>query len=470
MSRNHTEFDQFLRKQKEGITPNLYTLISISKAVGKLGDLDKSKIVHSYASELGMESSVLVGTALIDMYAKCKSLSDARSVFDLNFTSCKTNPPWNAMISGYSQCGHNQEALELFVRMCANNIKPDKYTYCSVFNAIAALKCLHLGKEIHWMVLKSGIEMKVTSVSNAYAKCELLEDVQKREKGFTLNEFTISSVLVACASFCFLEYGQQVHGLLCKVGLDTEKCIESALVDMYAKCGNIAEAQEVYERISEPDTVSWTAIISGHAQHGLVEDALELLKRMVQMGVKANDVTLLCVLFACSHRGMVKEGLNHFHQMEKSYGVVSKMEHYACIVDLLGRAGRLNDAMEFIERMPIEPNEMILSVTPESSDTYLLLSNTYIRTGSYEDGLSLSDVMSDRGVKNEPGCSWISVKGRIHKFYAGDQQHPEKHDIYAKVEVLRVKLKSMGYIPDLCYVLQDVNLVDKGGCLDELAE
>ncbi|KAM1269358.1 hypothetical protein PS1_001519 [Malus domestica] len=361
MSRNHTEFDQFLRKQKEGITPNLYTLISISKAVGKLGDLDKSKIVHSYASELGMESSVLVGTALIDMYAKCKSLSDARSVFDLNFTSCKTNPPWNAMISGYSQCGYNQEALELFVRMCANNIKPDKYTYCSVFNAIAALKCLHLGKEIHWMVLKSGIEMKVTSVSNAYAKCELLEDVQKREKGFTLNEFTISSVLVACASFCFLEYGQQVHGLLCKAGLDTEKCIESALVDMYAKCGNIAEAQEVYERISEPDTVSWTAIISGHAQHGLVEDALELLKRMVQMGVKANDVTLLCVLFACSHRGMVKEGLNHFHQMEKSYGVVSKMEHYACIVDLLGRAGRLNDAMEFIERMPIEPNEMLLS-------------------------------------------------------------------------------------------------------------
>ncbi|KAM1162562.1 hypothetical protein ACFX13_001618 [Malus domestica] len=487
MSRNHTEFDQFLRKQKEGITPNLYTLISISKAVGKLGDLDKSKIVHSYASELGMESSVLVGTALIDMYAKCKSLSDARSVFDLNFTSCKTNPPWNAMISGYSQCGHNQEALELFVRMCANNIKPDKYTYCSVFNAIAALKCLHLGKEIHWMVLKSGIEMKVTSVSNAYAKCELLEDVQKREKGFTLNEFTISSVLVACASFCFLEYGQQVHGLLCKAGLDTEKCIESALVDMYAKCGNIAEAQEVYERISEPDTVSWTAIISGHAQHGLVEDALELLKRMVQMGVKANDVTLLCVLFACSHRGMVKEGLNHFHQMEKSYGVVSKMEHYACIVDLLGRAGRLNDAMEFIERMPIEPNEMgygrlcwehenvelgeiaaekILSVTPESSDTYLLLSNTYIRTGSYEDGLSLSDVMSDRGVKNEPGCSWISVKGRIHKFYAGDQQHPEKHDIYAKVEVLRVKLKSMGYIPDLCYVLQDVNLLlSSSSCL-----
>ncbi|KAM1020323.1 hypothetical protein ACFX13_042310 [Malus domestica] len=524
----HSEaFDQFVRMQKEGIKPNLYTLISVSKAVGKLGNVDKSKIVHSYASGLSMEPSVLVGTALIDMYSKCKSVSDARSVFDLNFTSCKTNPPWNAMISGYSQSGHSQEALELFVRMCVNNIQPDKYTYCSVFNAIAALKCLRLGKEIHGMVLKSGVEMKVTSISNAianaYAKCGLLKDVQKvfdrieerdlvswttlvtacsqcfewedalivfsklREEGFTPNEFTISSVLVACASLCFLEYGQQVHGLLCKAGLDSEKCIESALIDMYAKCGNIDEAQEVFERISEPDTVSWTAIISGYAQHGLVEDALELFKRMEQMGVKANDVTLLCVLFACSHRGMVDEGHYLFHQMEKSYGVVPKMEHYACIVDLLGRVGRLNDAMEFIERMPIEPDEMvwqtllgacrvhenvelgeiaaekILSVTPESSATYVLLYNTYIRTGSYEDGLSLRDVMKDRGVKKEPGCSWISVNGRIHKFYAGDQRHPEKHDIYANLEELRAKLKSMGYIPDLRNVLQDVNLVEKRG-------
>ncbi|XP_021824777.1 putative pentatricopeptide repeat-containing protein At1g56570 [Prunus avium] len=520
-------FDHFLRMTKEGITPNMYTLISVSKAVGKLGDVNKSKVVHSYASELGMESSVLVGTALIDMYSKCKSLSDARSVFDLNFTSCGVNPPWNAMISGYSQCGHSQKSMELFVKMCLKNIQPDIYTYCSVFNAIAELKCLQFGKQIHGMVLKSGIEMKVTSVSNAiadaYAKCGLLEDVQKvfdrieerdlvswttlvtaysqgsewedaltifsklREEGFMPNQFTFSSVLVACASLCLLEYGQQVHGLLCKAGLDTEKCIESALIDMYAKCGNIAEAQEVFERISEPDTISWTAIISGYAQHGLVEDALELFKRMEQMGVKANDVTLLCVLFACSHRGMVEEGLYHFHVMEKLYGVVPKMEHYACIVDLLGRVGRLNDAVEFIKRMPIEPNEMvwqtllgacrvhenvelgeivaekILSVRPEYSATYVLLSNTYMGTGSYKDGISLRDVMKDRGVKKEPGCSWISVKGRIHKFYAGDRQHPEKHEIYAKLEELRVKLKSMGYVPDLSYVLQDVNLVENMG-------
>lgn len=503
-------FNHFLRMKKGGITPNIYTVISVSKAVGKLGDIGKGEEVHSYVSELGLESNVLVGTALIDMYSKCGSLRDARLVFDSNFTYGRVNTPWNAMISGYSQRGYSQEALEFFVKMCQNNIKSDLYTYCSVFNAISALKWLQFGKEVHGMVLKCGFNTKVISVSNAiadaYAKCGSLEDVRKvfyrmeerdivswttlvtaysqcseweealaifsqmREEGFTPNQFTFSSVLVACASLCLLEYGRQVHSLICKAGLDTDQCIESALIDMYAKCGSITEAQKVFQRIPNPDTITWTAVISGYAQHGLVEDAIQVFKRMEQIGLKPNAVTLLCVLFACSHGGMVEEGLYYFQQMEDSYGLVPEMEHYACVVDLLGRVGRLDDVMEFIEMMPIEPNEMvwqtllgacrvhgnvelgeiaahkILSIIPEYSATYVLLSNTYTETGSYEDGLTLRDMMKERGVKKEPGHSWISVKGRVHKFYAGDQRHPQKEDIYAKLEELRAKIKSMGYV------------------------
>ena len=505
-------FQLFLKMNNEGVSPNMYTIISVSKAVGKLGDLDKGRTVHHYASELHLDSNILVGTALIDMYSKCKSLFDARSIFDLNFTSCGVNTPWNAMISGYSQCGYSQETLELFVTMCEKNVYPDLYTYCSVFNAIAALKYMHFGKQVHGMVLKFGSEFR-TSVSNAiadaYAKCELLEDARKvfdrmeerdivswttlvaaysqcsqyaealftfskmKEEGFIPNQFTFSTVLDACASLSLLDYGRQVHGLLCKAGLDADKCTESALIDMYSKCGNITEAREVFERISDPDTVTWTSIISGYAQHGLVEDALQLFKRMEQLGMKANAVTLLCVLFACSHRGLVQEGLYCFQRMEESYGLVPKMEHYACIVDLLGRVGRLADAMEFIEKMPIEPSEMvwqtllgacrvhrnvelgeiaaekILSIRPEYSATYVLLSNTYIETGSYEDGVSLRHMMKDRGVRKEAGCSWISVKGEVHKFYAGDQLHQRKDDIYAKLEELRMAIKSMDYVPDL---------------------
>ncbi|KAB1214104.1 hypothetical protein CJ030_MR5G017367 [Morella rubra] len=514
-------FDHFHGMKKGGMAPNMYTVISVSKAVGNLGDIGKGKEVQKYVSELGLESNVLVGTALVDMFAKCGSLSDARSVFDSHFAYGRVNTPWNAMISGYSQSGHSQETLELFVEMCQKDIKSDVYTYCSVFNAIAALKLLRFGKEVHGMVLKFGFNMEVISISNAianaYAKCGSLEDVRKifdrmeerdivswttlltaysqcseweqalaifsqmREEGFLPNQFTFSSVLVACTSLCLLGYGHQVHSLLCKAGLDTEKCIESALIDMYAKCGSITEAHKVFERIANPDTITWTAVISGYAQHGLVEDALQLFRRMEQSGTKPNAVTLLCVLFACSHGGMVEEGLNYFHQMEDYYGVMPEMEHYASIVDLLGRVGCVDAAIDFIKRMPIEPNvivwqtllgacrvhgnvelgeiaaQKILSIMPEYSATYVLLSSTYIETGNNEDGFVLRDLMKERGVKKEAGCSWITVKGRIHKFYAGDRQHPQKEDIYAKLDELQVKIKSMGYVPDLDRVLREVD-------------
>ena len=504
----------FLGMENEGISPNVYTIISASKAVGKLGDIDKGRVVHRYASELDLDSTVLVGTALIDMYSKCEALSDARYIFDKNFASCSSNPSWNAMISGYSQCGCSQEALEFFVVMCENNVRPDLYTYCSVFNAIAALNHRRFVKEVHGMVFKRGSELKPSvsnAIADAYAKSGLLEDVKKvfdgmqerdivswttlvaaysqcseyeealvsfskmREEGFLPNQFTFSTVLDACASLCLLDYGRQVHGLLCKADLDTDKCTESALIDMYSKCGFIADARTVFERISNPDIVSWTAIISGYAQHGLVEDALQLFMRMEQSGMKVNSVTLLCILFACSHRGMVEEGLHYFHQMKERYGLMPEMEHYACIVDLLGRVGRLSDAMEFIEKMPTEPNEMvwqtllgacrvhgnvelgeiaaekILAIRPEYSATYVLLSNTYIETGSYEDGVSLRHMMKDRGVRKEAGCSWISVKGKVHTFFAGDQLHPRKERIYAKLEELRMAIKSIDYVPDLSF-------------------
>ncbi|GAV79491.1 PPR domain-containing protein/PPR_2 domain-containing protein/PPR_3 domain-containing protein, partial [Cephalotus follicularis] len=510
-------FDHFLRMKDEGVSPNMYTLVSVSKAVGKMVDVDRGKVVHRFASDLGLRSNVLVGTALIDMYSKCGSLDDARSVFDSNFVNFGVNPPWNAMISGYSQCGSCHEALVLFVKMCQKEVKADVYSYCSAFNAIATLRCPRLAEQVHGKVLKSGHYMMVTSVSNAiadsYAKCGALENVRKifdrmedrdlvswttlitaysqcsewenalsifsqmREEGFIPNQFTFSSILVSCASLCFLEFGRQVHGLLCKAGLETDKCMESVLIDMYAKCGSITEAEKVFKRISNPDTVSWTAIISGYAQHGLVEEALALFRKMEVFGVKPSAVTLLCVLFACSHRGMVEEGLHYFLLMDEKYGLVPEMEHYACIVDLLGRVGRLDDAMEFISKMPIRPDEMvwqsllgacrvhsnvefgeiaaqkILSIRPEYSATYVLLSNTYIETGSFKDGQSLRDRMKERGVKKEPGYSWISVKGRVHKFYAGDQRHPQKDGIYALLEELRVKVKSMAYVPDLSLAL-----------------
>lgn len=507
-------YNHFVRMKNEGVKPNVYTLISVSKAVGQLSDVYKVREVQDVVSELGMESNVLLGTALIDMYSKCGLLDDAWSVFDANFFCCRLNTPWNAMISGYSQHRYAKEAVELYKRMCQKDIKPDIYTYCSVFNAVAALKCLHFVKEVHGMIVKNGQIMTVISVCNAiadaYAKCGSLKDVKQlfdrmeerdmiswttlvtaysqcgewdealaifslmREDGFQPNQFTFSSVLVSCASLCFLEYGQQVHGLIFKAGFESDKCIESALLDMYAKCGCIIEAERVFDKCDDPDTISWTAIISGCAQNGMIKDALQLFTKMELQGLKPNAVTLLCVLFACSHGGMVDEGLYYFQLMEEKYGLVPQMEHFACIVDLLGRVGRLDEALEFIRKMRIEPNEMvwqallaacrvhgnlemaeiaaqkILSINPEYSSTYVLLSNTYKETGSFEDGLIFWDVMKERGVRKEPGYSWIYVKGKLHKFYSGDQRHPQNDDIYLKLEELRDNVKSMDYVPYFC--------------------
>uniref|UniRef100_A0A166C0Z4 DYW domain-containing protein n=1 Tax=Daucus carota subsp. sativus TaxID=79200 RepID=A0A166C0Z4_DAUCS len=485
-------FSSFLTMRKEGVAPNTFTVTSVLKAIGMLGDVDKGKQVHKYVSESGMLSNVHVGTALIDMYSKCGSLHDAKSVFN-NFIDSGLNIPWNAMISGYSLSKCNEEALRLYVEMCQNNIKSDIYTYCSVFNTISDLRYLWFGKQVHGLIVKSGCHVTVLSVINAiadaYSKCGSIEDVRKifdrmedrdivswttlvnaysqcsewreslaiflqmREQGFAPNQFTYPVVLASCANLCFLEYGQQVHGLLHKSGFDTDSCVESALIDMYS-------------------------MIWGHAQHGSCAYALELFRKMEEMDIEANAVTLLCVLFACSHGGMVEEGLHYFESMEGTYGIVPEMEHYACIVDLLGRVGRLDDALEFIKSMPVKPNEMvwqsllgacriygdvelgnvaaekILAILPDCSSTYVLLSNTYMEAGNPKGGISLRNMMKERGVKKEPGCSWISVKDRVHKFYARDEGHPQKDDIYVQLEVLSKGIKDMGYVPCLRYALQ----------------
>lgn len=322
-------FQKFLAMITQGYRPNMYTFSGVLKAVGKMRDATKGREVHNCVMDYAMESNVVVGTSLIDMYSRCGCLSDARSVFDRNFYRSEVNNPWNAMISGYTQRGCWQEALDLFVEMCLNDVRPDLYTYGGVFSAIAALKWLYFGRQVHGMVVKFGNDTRVLSLNNAivdaYFKCQSLEDARKvfdrmqekdmvswttlvsayvqcyqarealsvfsemREQGYIPNQFTFSSVLAACANLFLLEYGRQVHGLICKAGLDDDNCIESSLTHMYAKSGNIIDAREVFEKIVCPDIVSWTAIIYGYAQHGFPDKAVELFQKMEQSGVQPNS-------------------------------------------------------------------------------------------------------------------------------------------------------------------------------------
>ncbi|KAJ8637263.1 hypothetical protein MRB53_011530 [Persea americana] len=530
---NLEAYNWFLSMRSRGFGPNIYTFASVLKAIGKLGDVSKGREVHHHVIRSCLESNVVVGTALIDMYSKCGSFSEARTVFEKNFAKYSdTNMPWNAMISGYSQGGYSEEALEIFKRMCLNSVYTDLFTYGSVLHACVDLKCLRCGREVHGRVVKIGDDSRVLSVNNAlihvYSKCGCIEDATKvfermeerdvvswttiitayahcseeekaldvfrqmrEEENVRPNQFTYASVLVACASISLLELGCQVHSLVCKAGLGDDNCVEGALINMYAKCGSMVEAESVFMKIVSPDVVSWTAIIMGYAQHGFAENALQLFRKMEESGTKPNAITILCVLFACSHGGMVDQGLFYFHLMKERYRVAPEMEHYACVVDLLARVGHLDDAVAFINDMPIEPNEMVwqtllagcrvhgnvelgkaaakkvISVRPEDSAAYVLLSNTYIDKGSLVDGHGLREVMKEKGVKKEPGVSTIVVGGTVHRFFAGDQRHPQKDYIYAKLEDLRERMKEMGYIPDVSSGLQDYGM--RGGVVGLLS-
>ncbi|KAG7538800.1 Pentatricopeptide repeat [Arabidopsis suecica] len=498
-------YNSFLRMLEEEIRPNVSCFISVSKAIGQLGDVEKGRYIAQIVVEVGMQSNIHVGTALIDMFAKCGCVTEAQSVFELNFSGCVGNLPWNAMISGYTISRHGEEAMLLFLRMCQSNIKRDVYTYCSALNSIADMRSLEYVKQVHGMIWKSGRESIGVSLCNAlmdaYAKCGELDEMRKlfdiweesnhiswttlvtaysqssewedalsvfsqmREMGFQPNQVTFSGVLASCASLCSLEYGQQVHSLTYKTGFARDKCVESVLIDMYAKCGSVRDAIKVFESLKDPDVISWTAMISGYAQHGMAKDALELFRKMELVLPKPNSVTFLCLLFACSHGGLVDEGLRYFHLMEERYGLVPEIEHYACVVDILGRVGRLREAWKFIMKMPIEPDEKVwstllgacrvhgniqlakiaaqkvLSYNPDDFAALVLLSNTYRKAGNIEGGLNVRNMMKSQAMRKEPGMSWISIGGKIHKFCSGDQYHPQKDDIYKTLNVLMEKVQ-----------------------------
>ncbi|KAL4189926.1 hypothetical protein AMTRI_Chr08g209480 [Amborella trichopoda] len=500
---------------KQGVKPNLYTFACVLKACGKLGALAEGKNVHKYAKELDLESNSVVGTALIDMYAKCDCLSDARMVFD-KLADNGDNVPWNAMISGYAQSGFTSQAVDLIIQMLMRSIRIDSFTYGSILNACAATKHLGLGEGIHGIIIKTCDYLNDLAVTHAladmYAKCGCLEEAvmvfeeipekdviswttmitayaqnwqgdkamemfsKMRMENLSPNQFTFSSVLMGCSGLSLLEYGEQIHGLVYKLGFNEYACVGSSLIDMYAKCGCVLGARKVFKRVSDPDVVSWTSIISAYAQHGLANEALQLFDEMELTSIKPNGVTFLCVLFACSHGGLTDKGLYYFQLMRETYGIIAEKEHYACIVDLLGRSGRLDDALEFIKNLPVVPSPLVwqtllgacrvhgnaelgklaaghvLSFEPEDSAAYVLLSNTYTSLGSLEIGISVRSLMRERGVKKEPGISWIVVGGRVHKFYVRDGRHPRRDEIYAKLGDLLDKVKTAGYVPDLTFV------------------
>ncbi|XP_071686647.1 pentatricopeptide repeat-containing protein At2g33680 [Rutidosis leptorrhynchoides] len=387
---------------------------------GDASAIEEGKETHAYSIKLGFQHQIYIMTAVVDMYAKCGFLDDARKGFD------NLQEPdivlWTSMIGGYVQNGENESALDLFCRMRTEGIYP--------------------------------------------------------------NELTMASVLKACSSLAMLEQGKQIHATSIKHGFGLEVPIGSALSNMYTKCGSLKDGDLVFTRMPSRDVVSWNSMISGLAQNGLGNEALELFNKMQIEGTKPDYVTFVNILTACSHMGLVEKGWDYFKMMSNEYGIIPRIDHYACMVDLLSRGGQLNEAKEFIESAPIDhgpclwrillsacrnyhnyeigayAGEKLMELGSQESSAYVQLSSIYKALGKSKDVERVREMMSQRGVSKEPGCSWIELKSHFHVFVVGDQLHPQVKEIRMEIYRLSKLMKDEGYHPNFDSNFADLEVWD----------
>ncbi|KAL8048634.1 hypothetical protein ABFS82_07G079800 [Erythranthe guttata] len=512
----------FHRMMRSGMRPNEFTLSTLVSAATDLGDLRYGQSVHACAHKFGLEFDHLVNNALIAMYMKLGSIYDGYRIF--NKMANWDVISWNALLSGFHDDETSDQVTRVFKQMLTDGFTPNMYTFISILRSCSSLSNIEFGKQVHSHVIKNkfvGDGYVGTALIDMYAKCGCMEDVeaifsrlnekdvfawtviisgysqtnqgekaarlfnQMRREGVIPNEFTLASSLRGCSAIASLENGRQLHSLAIKAGQSTDMFVSSALIDMYAKCGHIDDAEALFNGMQSNDTVLWNTIICGYSQHGEGDKALKAFRQMINEGFLPDGVTFLGILSACSHMGLVEEGKKHFYSMSESYGITPSIEHYACLVDVLGRAGKFDEIERLIENMELTPNaliwenvlgtckvhgnvelgeraaEKLFQIDPETDSNYILLSNIYASKGRWNDVSRVRKSMSSQGIKKEPGCSWLEIDAQIHVFLSQDSSHPRLLDIHRKMEELRERVSEVGYIPNTKYVPHNVTEKEK---------
>ncbi|KAJ7960699.1 Pentatricopeptide repeat-containing protein family [Quillaja saponaria] len=384
------------------------------QVVQSAGALLHGRETHCYAIKfiLNLEGhdtgdDLMVINGLVDMYSKCKSSKVARMLFDSISPKDRNVVSWTVMIGGYAQTGDANDALQLFSQM---------------FPSVKSIKP---------------------------------------------NDFTISCVLMACARLAALRFGRQIHAYVLRNHYDSAlPFVANCLIDMYSKSGDVDTAQIVFENMQQKNAVSWTSLMTGYGMHGRGEDSLRVFDQMRKMGLVPDGITFLVVLYACNHSGMVDRGINYFYSMSKDFGVVPGVEHYACMVDLLGRAGRLDEALTLINDMPVEPTPIIWVALLSACRLH-----SNVELGErWKDVARVRSLMRHTGIKKRPGCSWVQGKRGTAAFFVGDRSHPLSQKIYETLADLIQRIKAIGYVPQTSFALHDVDDEEKGDLLFEHSE
>ncbi|OVA20814.1 Pentatricopeptide repeat [Macleaya cordata] len=521
----------FKQMRENSVEPDKYTFSCILKACSRMQALKEGEQIQAQIVKFGFGSYGFVQNTLIHMYANCGKVGVARRVFDeMPERGVVT---WNSMFSGYSKSANWEEVVELFSEMLKSDVGFDEVTMISVLTACGRLGNLELGEWLNDYIVEKGLTGNlnlITSLIDMYAKCgkvdtarSLFDKLPRRDvvawsamiSGYSQasrcrealdlfhemqmenvepNEITMVSVLSSCAVMGAFEIGKWVHFFVKKKKMKLTVTLGTALMDFYAKCGSIENSLEVFKKMPLKNVMSWTVLIQGLASNGEGRKALEFFSLMRKKNIEPNDVTFIGVLSACSHAGLINEGREFFISMNRDFGIEPRIEHYGCMVDILGRGGLIEEAYQFIKNMPMEPNAIVwrtllascrvhknvkigeeslkqlVKLEPTHSGDYILLSNIYASVGRWDDAMKVRSEMKEKGIKKTPGCSSIEIEGGLHEFFAEDSAHPESAEIYDAVENMMKKIKSAGYVPNTAEARLDAEEDDKESSVSHHSE
>ncbi|KAK9280310.1 hypothetical protein L1049_013998 [Liquidambar formosana] len=432
----HQCFSLYTRMCLQGCSPNQHSFTFLFAACTALSSPRTGQMLHTHFVKSGFEFDIFALTALVDMYAKLGLLASARRMFDE--MKVRDVPTWNSIIAGHARAGDMEGALELFRLMPSRNV-------------------------ISWTAMISGY-----SQNGQYSNALAMFLRMKKERDVRPNEVTIASVLPACANLGALEVGGRIEAYARENKYFSNLFVSNAVLEMYARCGRIDTARRVFSEIgSRRNLCSWNSMIMGLAVHGKCEEALELFHEMLREAFAPDDVTFVAVLLACTHGGMVIEGRQLFELMERNFSITPKLEHYGCMVDLLGRAGELKEAYNLIQSMPMKPDsvvwgallgacsfyghvdlaekaaEPLFELEPWNPGNYVILSNIYASAGRWDGVVRLRKLMKGRRITKAAGYSFIEEGGQIHRFIVEDRSHPRSDDIYALLDEVSTKMKKL---------------------------
>ncbi|XP_031501892.1 pentatricopeptide repeat-containing protein At3g62890-like [Nymphaea colorata] len=446
----------YAHMHRQGVLPNSFLCLLVLKYCTALSHPYMILHFHAHFLKIALHGHLYVGTALVNAYASCNRIADAQKMFDE--MSARNTVTWNTLITGYSKCGDIETAWLVFDAVPERNVES-------------------------WSAIISG-HMRVSRWAQGL---ELFREMQLA--GVKPDKVALINVLSACAQVGSMGLGMWIHAYIQKNGFELRVELGTALVDMYAKCGFIDGAQQVFGLMPEKNIMTWSAMISGLAMHGCGKEALDLFQEMQAAGVRPNGFTLTGVLSACSHAGLVGEGKKFFHNMTKQYGVIPRIEHYGCLVDLLSRSGLLDEAYDLVKSMRMKPNivvwgallggckihkqiqlgehiiEHILQqqlVNPEDNGgVYALICNMYAAFGNWKDAERMRHMIKIKQVKRTPGSSLIEVGDMVHEFVVADKLHPQRQEILEMLGEIFQQLEAIGYRANTSPVFYDIEEEEK---------